>query len=315
MVKKEVAGAMSTMTAPRSLDRMAVSPYREAVAYEYLYSRQGMTLKRMSELTSKSHRLPSVALDEASGLFPPEDIDRVREFVDAKVASSRFHVAVEGTPMWPTGIRDSARPSPIIYFKGDLDLLDTPRVSVVGSRRATKDGLARASRIGRELAEADVTVVSGLAAGIDSAAMRAALNSRGKTGRGRAIGVIGTPIDEAYPRENAELQSFIADNDLLLSQVPFYRYATQPFRTKRYYFPERNELMAAISQATVIVEASDTSGTLTQARACLHQGRPLFILRSCLENEAVSWPRKWAARDGVSVIDSLDEVIARTREP
>lgn len=306
---------MNTMTAQRSLDRLAVSPYRETVAYEYLYSRQGMTLKRMSELTSKRHRLPSTALDEESGMFPPEDIDRVREFVDMKVASSRFHVAVEGTPMWPAGIRDSARPSPIVYFKGDLELLDTPRVAVVGSRKATKDGLSRASRIGRELAKADITVVSGLAAGVDSAAMRSALNTRGKTGRGRVVGVIGTPIDESYPRENADLQSFVADNDLLLSQVPFYRYSTQPFKTKRYYFPERNELMAAVSQATIIVEASDTSGTLTQARACLHQGRPLFILRSCLENETVSWPRKWAAREDVSVIDSLDEVIASTREP
>ena len=83
----------------------------------------------------------------------------------------------------------------------------------------------------------------------------------------------------------------------------------QPFNTKRFYFPERNELMAAVSNATLIVEASDTSGTLTQARACLHQGRPLFITRRCFEDPSLTWPKKYAGRNGVAVVDGPEEVI------
>ena len=126
-----------------------------------------------------------------------------------------------------------------------------------------------------------------------------------------AIGVIGTPIDECYPKENRELAEAMIDEEgcLIVSQVPFYRYSVQPFKTKRYYFPERNELMAAISDATIIVEASDTSGTLTQARACEHQGRPLFIMRSCYEDRSLEWPRKWAARSKVFVVDCIDDVL------
>ena len=304
---------MMTAALIEALDKATISPYREALAYEYLYSRENMTLSSLADLTVHAGRLPTEALADYAGLLGPVGIDVVEQFFDRKMAETPFHIAVKGTTSWPAGISDSKRPTPVLYYCGDLALLDTPRVSVVGSRTASRDGLARAARIGRELALAGITVVSGIAAGIDSSAMRSAANTQGEEGPGRLIGVIGTPVDECYPRQNADLQSYVANHDLLVSQVPFYRYSIQPFKTKRYYFPERNELMAAISLATVIVEASDTSGTLAQARACLHQRRPLFILRSCLENESVAWPRKWIERPGVHVLDSTDQIVEVVR--
>ena len=306
---------MSPAATLEALRGKTVSTYDEALAFEWLYSREGMTLKKLADMTVKADKLPSVAMSEYCGLLGADGMDEIEAHFQKKLERLPFQVAVKGTTSWPDGISDSARPTPVLYFCGDLDLLDTDRVSVVGSRKATDAGLARAARIGRELAEAGVTVVSGLAKGIDTAAMTAALNTNAdnRFRRGRVIGVIGTPLDEQYPRENAQLQYFVASYDLLLSQVPFYRYSVQPFNTRRYYFPERNELMAAVSQATVIVEASDTSGTLAQARACLHQHRPLFIARSCVENEAVTWPRKWAARPGVFVLDDVSQVIDAVR--
>lgn len=292
------------------LERSTVSPYREMVAFEYLYSLEGMTLKKIADLTINRNMLPSQAVEERTGLFDAEGMDEVREFIDGKLATFPFQVAVKGTSTWPAGIADSARPSPVVYFAGNIGLLGTPRVSVVGSRKASQDGLARAARMGRLLAESGVTVVSGLAAGIDSAAMKAAANVRERGEYCPVIGVIGTPIDECYPRQNVDLQAYVANSGLLISQVPFYRYSKQPFKTKRYYFPERNELMAAVSDATVIIEASDTSGTLTQARACEHQGRPLFILKSCVENPEVTWPRKWVGKDNVHVVNDVDDVLA-----
>lgn len=300
---------MAPMTLQQELSRETISPYREMVAFEYLYSLEGMTLKKLAGLTCERNLLPSQALEGLSGLFEPTGLDEVRAFVDKKLAEFPFHVAVRGTSSWPYGIRDSKRPSPVVYFAGNIELLGTPRVAVVGSRKASRDGLARAAKLGRQLAEAGVTVVSGLARGIDTAAMKRAAGAGGTEGGGPVIGVIGTPIDECYPKENADLQTYVANRGLLISQVPFYRYSKQPFDTKRYYFPERNELMAAISDATVIVEASDTSGTLAQARACLQQGRPLFIMRSCVENDTIEWPGKWVGRDGVHILDSTSEVI------
>lgn len=300
-------------TIMEAMQRATISPYREALAFEYLYSRDGMSLGELSKMTVGADRLPTEALRDYAGLFAPEGIDVVEDYFDGKIAKIPFHVAVRGTTSWPQGIADSKRPTPVIYFCGDITLLDTPRVSVVGSRKASDMGRARAVRLGRELALAGVTVVSGLAAGIDSAAMRSAVNTPADESRGRIIGVIGTPIDECYPRQNADLQSLAASEDLLVSQVPFFRYHRQPHDERRYYFPERNELMAALSLATVIVEASDTSGTLAQARACLSQGRPLFIMRSCVDNPSVTWPAKWAQRDGVYVLDSTDQVLDAIR--
>lgn len=290
-----------------ALSRATISPLDELVAYEYLYSRDGMTLKKITEMTVGSDRLPLQALLEESGIFDPRDSDDYREverYVRDKAGT--FDLAIKGTPSWPASLADSERPAPILYFRGSLSLMSMRSFSVVGSRKASGEGLSLAARIAEDLARDNKAVVTGLAAGIDTSATMSAL----KHGSGCVVGVIGTPIDECYPRENQKLvDAMLEENGLIVSQVPFYRYHVQPFKTKRYYFPERNELMAAISDATIIVEASDTSGTLTQARACAHQGRPLFITKHCYDNESLSWPRKWAQRDYVHVISSAEEVL------
>ncbi|QBY43750.1 DNA-processing protein DprA [Arsenophonus nasoniae] len=109
-----------------------------------------------------------------------------------------------------------------------------------------------------------------------------------------------------YPKQNIELQQRIRENYLLISQVPFKRYLDQDYRTNRLFFPERNATMSALSEATIIVEASDTSGTLTQARAALDQGRKLFILDSCFKNSTISWPEKYEARGAIRVKNYQD---------
>jgi len=125
-------------------------------------------------------------------------------------------------------------------------------------------------------------VVSGLALGVDTEALTAALEARGRT-----IAVIGTPIDKAYPAENKRLQELIYREHLLISQFPPGK------KTYPSNFPERNKLMAAISDATVIVEASDTSGSLHQAAECLKLNRWLFIAKSVLEDRTLQWPSKF----------------------
>ena len=293
---------MAPQTYTDMLDKIMVSPYEEMLAFEYLYSLDGSTLKKMTDATVLSNKLPTDVLSERYGLLSPDGLDDVAKFIDSKL--SGLSVAVNNTTTWPDKLADSEHPTPLFYYYGNIGLVEKKSVSIVGSRKASEDGVKRARKLAKKMAESGIAVVSGLARGIDTAALTSAIENEGNV-----IGVIGTPIDEYYPKENEALQNMIAEKHLLISQVPFYRYAHQAFNTRRYYFPERNELMAAISDATVIVEASDTSGTLTQARACMHQKRPLFIMRSCAENESVSWPAKWLIRDNVYVLDDAQQII------
>ena len=131
------------------------------------------------------------------------------------------------------------------------------------------------------------------------------------------MAVIGTPISEVYPKENAELQRRIASEFLLVSQVPVLRYKSQGANWNRLFFPERNKTMSALTEATIIVEASETSGTLIQAKAALDQRRKLFILESNFSNPAITWPAKYERLGAIRVREFADierEFAASERE-
>jgi len=182
--------------------------------------------------------------------------------------------------------------------------LRQPCVSIVGTREATDVGWQRARRLGRELAEHSVVVVSGLAKGIDTAALTGAIDVGG-----RVIAVIGTPINQAYPIENAALQEKIYQEHLLISQFPLGE------RVFPSNFPKRNRVMAALSDASVIVEASDTSGTLHQAAECQRLGRWLFIMRSVAEDRRLKWPARFIGKPKVAVLASTAEILDVVRRP
>ena len=185
-----------------------------------------------------------------------------------------------------------------LYYAGDLKLLHRPSVSIVGTREASAEGLARASRLARELVSAGYLVVSGLAKGIDTAAHTSAIQHGGST-----AAVVGTPLDKAYPAVNGSLQEAIWGDHLLVSPFSFGE------RTFRGSFPKRNRVMAALSDATVIIEASDTSGTLHQAAECQRLGRWLFVAQSVLENAHLSWPAKFLGKPRTAVLTATQDVL------
>lgn len=169
-----------------------------------------------------------------------------------------------------------------LYVAGHTDVLDGGgRVSIVGSRKASEEGLRRARKLAGLLVGRGITVVSGLAEGIDRAAHDAAIAHGGRT-----IGVLGTPLDKTYPKANADLQHFMMQEHLVVSQFPV------GYPTKPACFPMRNRTMALISDATVIIEATDKSGSLSQAWEALRLGRALFITQSILDNPSLTWPEK-----------------------
>jgi DNA processing protein len=190
---------------------------------------------------------------------------------------------------------------PPLFFAGDLSLVRSRCVSVVGSRTVSPEGAARTRRLARELAAAGVVVVSGLAAGVDTDAHSSAIAARGRT-----IAVIGTPLDVAYPAANARLQETIYREHLLVS--PFATGA----RVFRSNFPTRNKVMAALSDATVIMEASDTSGSLHQAAECRPDrlDRWLFISKSMVNDPRLTWPRQFLGSPKVRILSDTADVLA-----
>jgi DNA processing protein len=123
---------------------------------------------------------------------------------------------------------------------------------------------------------------------------------------GFTIAVLGTPLDHSYPPENHDRQRTIAHGHLPLSQVPFLRYDHMVQRDRKAFFPERNATMAALSEATLIVEAGDRSGALIQARHALRQGRKLFVLDECCNDATLTWPTKFLRQGAIRIADFDD---------
>lgn len=185
-----------------------------------------------------------------------------------------------------------------LYLRGDASLLaGTRRVAIVGTRDASREGLLRARRLARELVAHNIVVVSGLAAGIDTAAHRAAIEFGGRT-----IAVLGTPLDRVFPKENGALQTEIGTEHLLVSQ--FARGA----RIDASNYIARNRTMALLSHASVVVECGDTSGSLSQAAETMRHGRPLFLLRSAANDPTLQWPQRFVSR-GAIVLDRVDQIL------
>ena len=184
----------------------------------------------------------------------------------------------------------------LLYIKGSMEIpLPCPRVSIIGSRKASPNGLAYAQKIAKTLVENQTVIVSGLAEGIDAVAHETAIAMKGKT-----IAVIGTPLNKVYPRKNFELQQEIMKNHLVVSQFPI-GYPTTPKD-----FVLRDRTMALISDATVIVEAGDTSGSLHQGWETLRLGRPLFIWESVVKNTQLDWPKKMLEYGALELSNSVD---------
>lgn len=193
-----------------------------------------------------------------------------------------------------------------LYVKGTLPIpLPGPRSAVIGSRKASLEGLNTAVEITKTLVKADIVVVSGLAEGIDTSAHKTAIAERGKT-----IAVLGTPLNRVYPRKNRQLQEVIMRHHLAISQFPV-GYPIQPKN-----FVMRNRLMALISDASIIVEATDSSGSLHQGWEALRLGRPLFIWSSILKDRSLRWPKKMLEYGALELSDPeeiLDFIPSKAR--
>lgn len=281
----------------------------EMAAYESLWLGQSAWFASIANLFRENPRaLPSELVPAAEAT---RVLGELREQLGDRIA--QVGVRVHGSAEYPSRLREADHPLELFYYRGDWSLASSPSVAVVGTRNPSEEGASNAGKIAKALVREGFTVVSGLAKGIDRAAHMAAIDAGGRT-----IAVIGTPLFDSYPRENARLQEQIAEEHLLISQVPFLRYKNQHFKSNRLFFPARNVTMSALTRATIIVEAGETSGTLVQARAALNQGRKLFILESCFRRSDLTWPAKYEKQGAVrvrSITDILSKLGKASDEP
>lgn len=195
---------------------------------------------------------------------------------------------------FPQRLLDIVETPPFLFARGNVEL-DDPGLSIVGSRKASQRGLDMAAGIARYLVELQLTVISGLAAGIDTAAHQAALAARGRT-----VAFIATGLNRSYPAENKGLQAAISDRGLVLSQF----WPDGP--PQKQNFLMRNALMSGYGLATVVVEAGEHSGARAQARMAVEHGRPVILTDLVVQSN--QWARMLIERPGVYVAAGLDDI-------
>jgi len=232
----------------------------------------------------------------------PELLERAATLVDtARAVRKRAEAAGIQVLPWndsrfPTALGAITDVPPVLWYRGQLSSMDAPAVAIVGSRAATSVALETAARLGADLAARGVTVVSGLARGVDSAAHRGALKT------GRTIAVLGSGVDHVYPAEHVTLAQQIAEMGLVTSEYPP---GTLPLP---HHFPMRNRLISGLSRAVVVIEASEKSGSLITAACALEQGRDVMAVPG---NVLSGRNRGGHAllKDGAKIVETADDIV------
>jgi len=197
---------------------------------------------------------------------------------------------------YPKKLLNIYDPPPILYAKGDLAILDFPAIAIVGSRKSSVHGRHFAFNLAGELARQGISVVSGMALGIDGAAHEGCLDAGGKT-----IAVWGSGLDVCYPARHRRLSGKIATDGLLLSE---FLLGSQP---ERHNFPRRNRIISGLSEGVVVVEATLQSGSLITARCALEQGRDVFAVPG-LPGSPASQGSNWLIKEGAQLLETIDDI-------
>ncbi len=201
-------------------------------------------------------------------------------------------------PRYPPRLLQTPDPPPVLWAQGRLERLHSPALAIVGSRSATRGGQETATDWARALGEQGLTIVSGLALGIDAAAHRGALRTPGGT-----IAVLGTGIERIYPRQQRALAQHIATEGLLLSELP------PEAEPRRAAFPRRNRLIAGLSLGVLVVEAAIRSGSLITARLATDLGREVFAMPGSIHSPTAKGCH-WLIKQGAQLVECADDVWA-----
>ena len=211
------------------------------------------------------------------------------------------HIVTLAHPDYPQSLLAGVDPPVLLYVKGRVELLNRPSLAIVGSRSATRQGEANAEAFGKFLSEAGLTIVSGLALGIDAAAHRGALQGSGST-----VAVIGTGADRIYPAGNADLARRIAEQGIIVSE---FALGTPPLTGN---FPRRNRIIAGMSRGCLVVEAAERSGSLITARLAAESGNDVFAIPGSIHSPLSKGCHK-LIKQGAKLVDDAADIIEELR--
>ena len=206
------------------------------------------------------------------------------------------HIVCHGDSAYPDLLREIADPPPLLYARGNIELLQSPQIAIVGSRLCTPGGAQTALEFGAQLAACGFTISSGLALGIDSQAHKGALQAGGAT-----IAVCGTGVDRIYPAQNHKLAVEIAERGLIISEFPLGSAAS------KQNFPQRNRIISGLCLATLVVEAAERSGSLITARLAAEQGREVFAIPGSIHNPQARGCHR-LIRDGAKLVEKIADI-------
>jgi DNA processing protein len=242
------------------------------------------------------HHVSSVSERTKQGLLHPkwDEVERDLAWLDEK--ANRYIVTIDD-PRYPTLLKQIADPPCLLFVEGNVDLLSTWQLAMVGSRNPTASGRDTAYEFARYLTQAELTITSGLAMGVDAAAHQGALSSMGKT-----IAVVGTGLDIVYPSKHKKLADQIIENGAIVSEFPI---GTTP---RAENFPRRNRLISGLSLGTLVVEAALQSGSLITARTAMEQGREVFAIPGSIHNPLARGCHK-LIKEGVKLVETGADII------
>lgn len=252
---------------------------------------QAILERKRAELSSLA---PATALDSLYS----DEVARSVAVAVAWAGESDHHIVTLADETYPQSLLEISDPPAVLYAVGAIALLQRPLLAVVGSRNATIQGERNAESFAKALSDNGLTIVSGLALGIDAAAHRGGL-----AGQGSTIAVLGTGVDVVYPRRNAELAERIGRQGLLLSEFPL---GTAP---AAYNFPRRNRLISGLARGCLVVEAAAASGSLITARSAADQGREVFAIPGSIHSP-LSKGCHTLIKAGAKLVESAEDVLA-----
>lgn len=240
-------------------------------------------------------RVPNINRRDINNILKNKDMKKIYEYVK-KLKKQNVRTILYKDDCYPSILKEIYNPPPILYSKGKIPI-DGIAMSIVGSRRASYYGLKMAEKLAYELASLGVTIVSGMAKGIDTYAHRGALQAKGKT-----IAVLGCGVDVIYPQENSELMKEIERKGLILSE---FSLKTLP---KANNFPARNRIISGLSLGTIVIEAGERSGSLITAEFALEQGRNVYAIPGNIDNQTSKGTNN-LIKEGAKVVTSVEDIV------
>ena len=239
----------------------------------------------------------SAKLAEAISQFNLDEVEADLRWQEQK----NHHLLTFAHPNYPKLLKEIHDPPAVLYARGNLNCLEQSALAMVGSRKPSITGLETAKRFAFELAANQLTIVSGLALGIDAAAHRGCLEAQGKT-----IAVMGTGIDSIYPRQHLDLADKICQKGMIITEFPLKTTANAG------HFPRRNRIISGLSLITLVVEASIKSGSLITARMALEQNRDVYAIPSSIHNPQARGCH-YLLQQGAKLVTSSEEVMEGLR--